>query len=611
MNKTQDLTKVYELRNSFTIIGLTGRTGSGCSDIAKLLKEGFSDDSYEKPTEQPTHNADRKYKIVYNFAKENFKPYYSIQYQKVILLFVFAKKFKDVEKYLIRTFENINNLDKVVDSFTKMEVLLSGLDFSDPEKIKNEDDIKKIDDVFNSVDFENSVNELSTFLHSISPVVRIKAFQIFANNIRRVGDVLSDELHSENIYVYHIVALINRLIKGHKAKNQNNCKVVVDSLRNPLEIMYLKERYAAFYMMAVNSEEDDTELRLKKRYTEIKEFEEILKIDKEEYKGGSDTEFFKQNVSECIQKAEIHISNISDEKVSEFNEKNKKEGITTSPMFSTKSQLLKFVALIDHPGLITPSPEERSMQMAYTAKYNSGCISRQVGAVITDNNYSIKAIGWNNTPEGHTPCLLRSADDLINGNDNKVYSDYEKKDKSFRLAFDSKYIDIDRSNLKGRNVSFCFKCIQNSIKEGKNQVHTRSLHAEESAFLQISKYGGQGIKGGKLFTTASPCELCAKKAYQLGISVIYYVDPYPGISTTHILKAGANHKEIRLFHGAIGSAYHKLYAPFMAYKDELSILTGVDFVDFASNLKIKVEDLEAKNKVLEEEILKLRNASNV
>jgi len=33
------------------------------------------------------------------------------------------------------------------------------------------------------------------------------------------------------------------------------------------------------------------------------------------------------------------------------------------------------------------------MQLAYTAKYNSGCISRQVGAAVTDESYSIKAIG--------------------------------------------------------------------------------------------------------------------------------------------------------------------------------------------------------------------------
>ncbi|WP_235846252.1 deaminase [Morganella psychrotolerans] len=61
-------------------------------------------------------------------------------------------------------------------------------------------------------------------------------------------------------------------------------------------------------------------------------------------------------------------------------------------------------------------------------------------------------------------------------------------------------------------------------KKENNQVHTRSLHAEENAFLQISKYGGTGVQHGSLYTTASPCELCAKKAYQLGIKEIVFID---------------------------------------------------------------------------------------
>ena len=89
--------------------------------------------------------------------------------------------------------------------------------------------------------------------------------------------------------------------------------------------------------------------------------------------------------------------------------------------------------------------------------------------------------------------------------------------------------------------------------------------------MQIIKYGGSGIEGGLLFTTASPCELCAKKAYQLGIKEIYYIDPYPGIAENHILKGGLNNPELVLFSGAIGRAYHRLYSPIVPYKDELDI----------------------------------------
>ncbi|WP_407675469.1 hypothetical protein [Paraburkholderia sabiae] len=88
----------------------------------------------------------------------------------------------------------------------------------------------------------------------------------------------------------------------------------------------------------------------------------------------------------------------------------------------------------------------------------------------------------------------------------------------------------------------------------------------------MAKYGGQSILGGYLFTTASPCELCAKKAYQLGIRKIYYIDPYPGIATNHVLASGTQRPELSLFEGAIGAAYHDLYQPVMSYKDELPLL---------------------------------------
>lgn len=214
-----------------------------------------------------------------------------------------------------------------------------------------------------------------------------------------------------------------------------------------------------------------------------------------------------------------------------------------------------------------------------------GCISRQVGAAVTDEHFTIKSIGWNDVPQGQTPCNLRNAEDLIGGEINQeIFSDFEKSggeyddEKTFLNKFSEEIKKSDLQALNGKNCSFCFKSFHNAFEGEKNQVHTRSLHAEENAMLQITKYGGQALKGGNLFTTASPCELCSKKAFQLGIKNIYYIDPYPGIATKHTLKNGNDGKNPNLimFQGAVGRAYHKLYEPFMAYKDEVSILTGIN-----------------------------------
>ena len=171
---------------------------------------------------------------------------------------------------------------------------------------------------------------------------------------------------------------------------------------------------------------------------------------------------------------------------------------------------------------------------------------------------------------------MRDVQGYCKNKDEESFSQYEIETPEFQKAME-RINEMTQGKTGGRCMSYCFKDVYNGLKNDRNQVYTRSLHAEENAFLQISKYGGTPVKGGYLFTTASPCELCAKKAYQLGIQKIYYIDPYPGISSSHILKFGRkDNPEMILFQGAIGSAYLDFYEQRIALKDELELLTGVN-----------------------------------
>jgi len=295
-------------------------------------------------------------------------------------------------------------------------------------------------------------------------------------------------------------------------------------------------------------------------------------------------EFTTPDIENCIQKADYYIY-VEEKPLSEPVHYNSLD----FRYLSLELQLLKFLALIYKPGIVTPSAIERSMQLAFSSKYNSGCISRQVGAVVTDSNYSVKSIGWNEVPQGQTPCSLRNLKELITGDRPNVYSDYEKTGgdydgKSFKVKANETLLDVYGTkekffnNLNGHNCPYCFKDFHNSFEGKDNQVHTRSLHAEENAMLQISKFGGQPLNGGFLFTTASPCELCSKKAFQLGIDKIFYIDPYPGIAKEQILKAGnteESNPKLFMFQGAVGRGYFKLYEPYMSIKDETYIRTGI------------------------------------
>jgi deoxycytidylate deaminase len=388
------------------------------------------------------------------------------------------------------------------------------------------------------------------------------------HQLQTIGDLVR-----EQIDIFQLPNYTNLLIKAFRAqaKEKNkSCYIVIDSLKNPFEILFFKERYSAYYTFSIHAKDEVIYERVAKDNIDIKAIhrKEMNEDDHGKQKGSLDSkkDFNSQNVIECIQRSDIYIDNNKDKKDTLY------------------KQLFKYLSLIVHPGLITPSKDEMIMQLALNAKFNSGCISRQVGAVVLNKFDSVKAIGWNEVPEGQIPCILRSHSELLNNSSSIDYSKYEKNtvrvNDNFKYIFSKKnpnhpnneYIE---SNKKGLNDSFCFKSIQNEIDKNKNQVYTRSLHAEENAFLQASKYGNSEIIGGQLFTTASPCFLCAKKAYQLGMKRIVYIEAYPDISNEQVFDIGIHEIEMVHFRGAIGLAYQKLYEPIFAYKDELKALNSV------------------------------------
>ena len=59
----------------------------------------------------------------------------------------------------------------------------------------------------------------------------------------------------------------------------------------------------------------------------------------------------------------------------------------------------------------------------------------------------------------------------------------------------------------------------------------------------------------------------------MGISRVYYVEPYSGISYKHVMSDGPKERRPvqELFTGALGRAYTQLYTPVLPQKDELAL----------------------------------------
>jgi dCMP deaminase len=197
------------------------------------------------------------------------------------------------------------------------------------------------------------------------------------------------------------------------------------------------------------------------------------------------------------------------------------------------------------------------MQLAMTAQLASGCISRQVGAVVIDKERRIIGVGWNDPPKTQIPCALRTCEELINEPTEEVFSEYERNPD---------FVDFIKSLNRG-NKSFCFRNeLANFKKEDKKAEYTRALHAEENALFQSTRNVGGSLDRSTLYTTSCTCTLCAKKAYQLGIDRIVYIDEYYDIAIDQTLRAGKKNILIERFSGIIGEAYHKLYSAPMPEK---------------------------------------------
>lgn len=618
------LQELYKHRTDFTIIGLTGRTGSGCTKVAELLSKDFENLKNEglKSKNEISKISDsifkRKYEIVYDYFDntDNWTKFDMIKYRDVLMLIIFNKCGANLNNYkkLIEVYYSVEklkgvNIEKLlseINSFVKKNAVQLNL----IKELKNISTAKTTKlNLLHELYFVDVVTilapEFSRILENHGYFERTLFFHYVACDIRTYGSpkMTKSKNESDIKNIYFIAEIINRIIKSKRKKNEGlKTKIVIDSLRNSLEIMFFKERFSGFYMLATKDVIDNSRFRLEHRFkdkvkdqSKLKKLcDELIDLDATEYKtndfnGGK---FSSPDVENCIQKSDYHLINIKKEDLSE----KRYTPFSLNDFCTREEQLMKFIATINHPGLITPSFIERTMQIAYSAKLNSGCTSRKVGAAIVDEHFSLRSIGWNDVAKGHTPCNLRNVKDFIDDK-NKIsdikenihYSDFEKgitsEDSSYKykkrfpLNFKDAVVDYfgdyyDDKKMEGINCSFCFKTIHNHYEGESNQVHTRSLHAEENAMLQLTKHGGTSTFKGYLFTTASPCELCSKKAYQLGINTVFYIDPYPGISNDQILKGGtdATRPRVIAFTGAFGTAYSRLYEPYMASKDEISLL---------------------------------------
>lgn len=695
----QTINKVFDQRENFIILGITGSSDSNLSEIRNILQSNFTE--LALPDEiQGTTKEKLEYKNICHYAQLHWKKFDVIRARDVIITYI-LENYRTVQRFeeeiSKNMFDNTEFCNQCYSMFEKRKgVLIQGSteekevyqelkEFHDncfknglrKELLKKNQELLKYVEVLRSKSGseQNTRISLSLYVYTkyILPIIGqnikdqlpsknmyVSIFRKYGNEIRFFGtlDMLQwkQQLEGKDFekgfdFFYSIAKRINTFIKIRRSPFSNRQSVpihiVIDSLRNPYEFSFLKDRYSAYYTMALLQDKKYTESsnilyenpgKIKKSFKTfihltIEQLEqEHTLVNTEDYKyiqALKSPNQFIQYILERLNKEEESSCSIDwcsemegikygiqyqrlgivEEEFLFFREilrepirtfcmitelfpfylQDVQSSTQNADIFLSKSddtmygkkltyQLVKYVSLIMHPGLVPPTNIEACMQMAFSAKVNSGCISRQVGAVVTDKNYNVLSLGWNDVHCDKIPCIYRTLRELQHGCNREIYSDLElDKSSLFRKHVDCyNFSDYQKqeSILDGLSSVYCFKAIYNEATHDINPSNSRAIHGEQRAFYSCDK---EKAKGGCLFTTSSSCETCTMFANQHEIKKIYYIESYKGIAQNHVNASGKVEKraEFILFEGAIGVAYMKLYTPNISMKDELQ-LRGIE-----------------------------------
>lgn len=282
---------------------------------------------------------------------------------------------------------------------------------------------------------------------------------------------------------------------------------IIDSIKNQAELDLLREVYReVLYVFGVFSPISSRESAL---LAEDYPRERIHMLMERDAKGG---ESFGQTVGDTFPQSDFFLR------------------MGTGSHTSLAIKVERYLDLILAAKIVTPTREESAMYAAASASSGSACLSRQVGAAVTDRQGEVLAVGWNDVPKAfgglyHTD---RENDpqgekDLrcYNINGGKCFNDEEKSLLADALveSLGPGIVAADKAEDARRNI----------LKDRKLQgliEFSRAIHAEMHALINAMKTGGGRVDGGSIFVTTYPCHGCARHIIASGISNVYYIEPY-------------------------------------------------------------------------------------
>lgn len=276
--------------------------------------------------------------------------------------------------------------------------------------------------------------------------------------------------------------------QDHESTTRRICHVI-DSIKSPQELDLLRTVYReVLYVTGVHSPLSDREVTLKAEGLETSDIGALMDRESgEEVAAG-------QSVEQTFSRCDFFL---------------RMDSYTDSQL---RSRVERFLHLVLGTRVITPTRSETAMYAAASAAGNSACLSRQVGAAVTDEAGEVLALGWNDVPRPFGDLYVTDLAVDPNGERDKRCWNYGEKchNDEEKSLFAAHVVDALAPLIKEGEHRRAAELVAKNKKLRGLVEFSRAIHAEMHALLTALRQTGERVRGGSIFVTTNPCHACAR-----------------------------------------------------------------------------------------------------
>lgn len=272
---------------------------------------------------------------------------------------------------------------------------------------------------------------------------------------------------------------------------------IIDQVKHPSEIELFKEAYRNnFYLLGLLRTENERRSNLKEERMSDAEVGTLIDRDRKA------SQPYGQQVEKSLHQSDYFIRN-------------------TDIAEKINKSVVRFIKLVHGLNHITPTNDETGVYAAHAASLRSACLSRQVGAAITDDDGNILSSGCNDVPKfgGGLYDAEDNEDKRCFNHGRRCHNDKHKE--ILELEIES---ILAKSNIT--NSSELAKDIIENSKAKSLIEYSRAIHAEMDAITALARSSNNSTAGKTLYCTTYPCHICARHIVASGIKRVVYIEPY-------------------------------------------------------------------------------------